>query len=396
MNILIINPELPYPKHKNGNCIIIGNMIEYWYKENEIKFLYFKERDLVAENVIKEKFNIECEYIDISSNEYFYVLNKKVFLKPRNTWAYNFQKVNDIDVGKYDQVILGSFAAAFFIKAFKNSNKNPKITYLETDALTLYYKRSMERTSKIINKFYFFCQMNIISQICEVFYKYVDDTIYVSEVDKKYIQSTVKDKTLNGFKTINLGVTVDKVRDKPFDTINQHVNLCFSGVMDYQPNKEAVEYILKELVPMLKEKNIPFKFHIVGKNPQSSWSNNKYVESGDVIVTGFLENIDEYLAEMDIYISPLFLGTGMKNKILQAMAIGLPIVCSRVSVEGINELVDKNNVFLCGEDPGEWINQINLLIRKNDELNSISSYNKGIIEKYYSWEKASNKVLGIK
>lgn len=103
-------------------------------------------------------------------------------------------------------------------------------------------------------------------------------------------------------------------------------------------------------------------------------------------MTGFLEDIDGYIQEMDIYISPLFTGTGMKNKILQAMNLGVPIICTSISTEGINEVIDGENLIICdSKDAKIWISKIFELANDNELRNEFSLINREIIEKYYTW-----------
>lgn len=396
MKILIVIPQLPYPKHKNGICSTIGNMIPYWSEENTITFIYFDERDVKAETVLQKELDIECKHYDIGGKEYVYRYQGDKYIKPRNSWGYCFNNSENIDISDYDVVILSSFVSAFLISSFTNRSDKQKIIFFEADAMSLFYKRSMEKTNSFIKRVYFLSQIKAIESIENLFYHYADSTVFVSDVDQKYIVSIADKKLKDRFVNAHIGVEVKKERSDDFIAAKKHVNLCFSGIMDYQPNKDAVEYILEKIIPNLVNENIPFTFHIIGKNPHQNWFQNKYVNMGKVIVTGFIDNIDEYLANMDLYVCPLFLGTGMKNKILQAMGVGLPIICSKVSVEGINELVHSKNVLICNEEPEDWINSIKSISSNIKLMGQFSKLNKEIIKKEYTWEQTANKVLSIK
>ena len=101
------------------------------------------------------------------------------------------------------------------------------------------------------------------------------------------------------------------------------------------------------------------------------------------------------LSDLDIYISPLFLGTGMKNKILQTMGVGVPLIASKISVAGITQLSNGKNCFVCDDDPEMWLNYINTLICDADLRKQFSASTKSIISSEYSWNSFSNYVLSL-
>ena len=110
--------------------------------------------------------------------------------------------------------------------------------------------------------------------------------------------------------------------------------LVFTGWMSYGPNHDAALFLLQEIMPLLWETYPTLKCVIAGKEPKEAL---RALEEPRVRITGFLEDMRTVLSPQAIYICPLRFGSGMKNKILEAGAMGLPIVSSSLGVDGICE-----------------------------------------------------------
>lgn len=396
MRILVIMPELPYPKHKNGACSTVNSLISHWKEENLIDILYFGEKDLSAEEHLRQDYHINAIHNKMTGKEYLIRIGKRYFIKPRNSWFYRFKAGQSVDVSAYDTIFFGSFVAGLLYNRLLNiETKN--VIFFEADSLSLYYKRSMNIAESIVRKLYCLSQKFVTGNIEKVLYQKVNRTIFVSEVDYNYtIKRNGLSKITDKFVTIPIGVDIAQIRTKSFDFTDKPINICFSGIMDYEPNVKAVEYIFRHIVPGLDKTGLNYKIHLLGKNPKEEWKNNEGVKEGKVVITGFVENFDQYLADMDFYISPLFLGTGMKNKILQAMGVGLPIICSEVSVEGIVELKDKENVLICEDKPEVWVDRILMLASDTSLMEQFSKRNMEIIQNKYNWKTVADRMMNSK
>ena len=109
----------------------------------------------------------------------------------------------------------------------------------------------------------------------------------------------------------------------------------FLGVMDYGPNEDAAIYFTRDIFPKLRKIIPSCTLTLAGKNPSKDLLE---LQSENVIVTGFVDDMIQTITKSSIYISPLRYGSGTKNKILEAMAAGMPVMLSSVSREGINGL----------------------------------------------------------
>lgn len=108
--------------------------------------------------------------------------------------------------------------------------------------------------------------------------------------------------------------------------------LLFTGNFEYEPNVEAAQYLAGELLPRLRQALPAARLWLVGNGPPAAL---RALESEAVRVTGRVPDLRPWLAAASVYVCPLRLGAGIKNKVLEALATGCPLVATPLSVDGI-------------------------------------------------------------
>jgi sugar transferase (PEP-CTERM/EpsH1 system associated) len=111
----------------------------------------------------------------------------------------------------------------------------------------------------------------------------------------------------------------------------------FIGDMSYFPNEEAVTYFARRVLPLIRQSVPGARFLIVGRNPGRKV--RKLAAIDGVEVTGFVPDIRIHLARMHATVAPFSIAAGIQNKILEAMAFGLPVVCTSRAVQGLSTAV---------------------------------------------------------
>lgn len=163
----------------------------------------------------------------------------------------------------------------------------------------------------------------------------------MSEVDKKWLIERAK---ISHERILTISNGVDSNYFKP-DTsvINGKNSIIFRGIMSFQPNIDACLYFIKEIFPMFKREIPDIKFYIVGSN---SPHKIKKLSSSDIVITGYVEDIRKYMGRCMVNIAPMISGSGIKNKILEAMAMEIPTVATSLATDGIEGLSDEKNVLI--------------------------------------------------
>jgi glycosyltransferase involved in cell wall biosynthesis len=125
--------------------------------------------------------------------------------------------------------------------------------------------------------------------------------------------------------------------------------IIFTGDMSYFPNQDAVEFFALDVLPRVREAIPEARFLIVGRNPGPRVRSLR--EHPNVEVAGFVPDIREYLHKARLAVAPFRIAAGIQNKILEAMACGLPVVATTRAVKGLsNELAAAVDTAAGAED----------------------------------------------
>jgi GT2 family glycosyltransferase/SAM-dependent methyltransferase/glycosyltransferase involved in cell wall biosynthesis len=147
----------------------------------------------------------------------------------------------------------------------------------------------------------------------------------------------------------------------------ERANIIFVGGYQHTPNIDAVLYFVSEIMPLLRMRLPGVKFYAVGsKVPPEIQA----LASEDVIIPGFIEDLDVLLGKMRVSVAPLRYGAGIKGKIGSAMAVGLPVVATPLAAEGMS-LTDGENI-LVAEDAAKFADMVVRLYQDEALWNQIS------------------------
>lgn len=163
--------------------------------------------------------------------------------------------------------------------------------------------------------------------------------------------------------------------------------LAFVGAMDASHNIDAVRFFALEVLPELQKTYPETTFSIVGARPTPEVL--ALAETKGVIVTGKVPSMAKYLQESTVCVVPLRAGYGIKNKTLEAMAAGTPVVGSDRGLEGL--AVDTPNVplrALRANSIPEYVNAISRLFENAELRQELSKNGRHLVESEYTWERA--------
>lgn len=157
--------------------------------------------------------------------------------------------------------------------------------------------------------------------------------------------------------------------------------LIFTGVMQYAPNTDAAIFFGSEVFPLIRNENTSAEFWIVGADPPNSVQELSTIPG--IRVTGTVEDVRPYMYNSDVFVCPLRYGTGMKNKILAALAMKIPVVATPSSVLGLNVVSDVH--VLLAQTPEAFAKQVSVLLRNPEHGRKLAENGRKLIEKHYSW-----------
>ena len=163
------------------------------------------------------------------------------------------------------------------------------------------------------------------------------------------------------------------------DVTKELTYITFFGAMAREENYKSVIWFIENVMPLISD--LEFTFCVLGANPPESLK--KYA-SKKVLVTGFVENITEYLNKTKVAVLPLVLGAGIKVKVLEFAAAGIPIVTNKIGIEGIP--LERNSEYLHCETAEEFANTIREVLSNKIDLDAIPKNEVIAIKKNFDLE----------
>lgn len=182
---------------------------------------------------------------------------------------------------------------------------------------------------------------------------------------------------------VNNGVDTDyfspaRTYERPFGP--DVVPVVFTGAMDYWPNIDAVDHFARDILPALRERLPSITFWIVGSKPAAAVT--ALATLPGVVVTGRVPDIRPYLAHASVVVAPLRIARGIQNKVLEAMAMGRPVVASPQAADGIGGVHGRE--YLVADGAAAFVNHIFDHI-KNGLHASIGTQARNYVLTGYDW-----------
>jgi glycosyltransferase involved in cell wall biosynthesis len=158
-------------------------------------------------------------------------------------------------------------------------------------------------------------------------------------------------------------------------------SLLFVGDLSYGPNHDAARFLIDELTPAIVAAFPDARLHLVGPPADIAAPDGSHAE-----VAGFVDDVRHWYAAADVFICPLRYGGGIKNKVLEAAAMGCPILGSNVAVEGIG-LRDGEHYLQAGT-PHEYVEQLSVLTADPDRRTALAAAARQAVVANFSWVRA--------
>lgn len=164
-------------------------------------------------------------------------------------------------------------------------------------------------------------------------------------------------------------------------------DLVFTGNMSYPPNIDMAEYLALEILPRVREKHPTTKLLLAGATPHLRVLK---LESEAVTVTGWMDDIREAYRRGKIFVAPMRIGTGLQNKLLEAMSMELPCVTSSLAN---NALKARNGIeVLVADRLEDQVEAITGLLENGEQRMTLGKNGREFVQNQFSWH-ASGRLL---
>jgi sugar transferase (PEP-CTERM/EpsH1 system associated) len=167
------------------------------------------------------------------------------------------------------------------------------------------------------------------------------------------------------------------------------LKLLFTGVLDYPPNVQGLDWFCRDVLPVVRE-TLPATLDIVGRRPNQLVRALGELEGVNLI--GEVPDVRPYLQRADVAISPLKLARGIQNKVLEAMACGLPVVTTTESAEGI--AAEDGRELLIADSVDQWLDSLTRMCDPS-ERESIGDRARARVLADYAWSAKLERLMNL-
>jgi glycosyltransferase involved in cell wall biosynthesis len=160
--------------------------------------------------------------------------------------------------------------------------------------------------------------------------------------------------------------------------------LVYSGALTYNANFDAVDYFLREILPLIQVERPQVKLAITGKLDGVAVDRLPVVKNNGLVLTGYLADVRPTITRSWISIAPLRLGGGTRLKILEALALGTPVVATSKGAEGLNLVPERD--ILIADTPADFVAAVLRLLQDTTLRETLSQNGRRAVETHYDWQ----------
>ncbi len=383
MKILVALSRFPFPTEK-GDKLRAYYQIRELSRNNELYVVCLTDKMPSEEHIHEvKKYCKQLEIIPLSLPSRLMNLAKAVFSSdPFQVHYFESQKMKDT-IAYLISTINIDICYVQLLRLFNN---------IPFELPTKYYLDYMDAFSEGMKKrihFSHWYEKFIVAQEAkrlrafeEKIAPYFDGHSMISQSDTDTFSTELQEK---------LYIIPNGVSEEYFVTktpeISKEYDVIFTGNMGYHPNIQACKYLVHEILPVLKNRGMNVKICLAGINPSQEVL---ALKSDEVVVTGYVPDMKEYLIRSKVFVAPLFSGSGLQNKLLEAMAAGLPTITTSLTNKAL-KAKDKKEIIICNESV-KFAEQIIFLLNHPTEAGELARLGRLFVRENYNW-RACNVLL---
>ena len=380
MNICILTPRFPYPQY-GGDALRINEVARHLKQQGH---------RLILVSLSDEKVTPVEQAHELYDRVYFINRNR---IRSLFMGAMHFIMGRPIQCGYYYssaykellQKVIEKEKPDLYISHLLRMVPYLSELHLEqksiiemTDALSKTYILSSKAEGVGLLKYVYKLEQRLIAKYEKFVTTHFPKVVLVSQADIDYLRKKIKGDT-SSLALHSNGVGYIENISTSYDADK----ICFMGNMRSMQNQDAALYFANEIFPLIKQKRPTAKFYIVGSLPPA---NIQALESDDIIITGFVDDLEGFLQDASLLVAPIRVAAGIQNKVLVGMGCAVPVVLTSLISHAIPELTDGENCLIRdGEQP--FADACLRLMGDPSLRNSMAQRGYEMVKQHYSWEE---------
>ena len=385
MKLLFVANRIPYPPYR-GDKLKIYNLAKELCKEHELHLITFTAtaEEKKYEKELSELFKTVTLVHQPKWKSYWYcalgIFSKVPFqvLYFKNI-AFKKQLKQKINSLNPEAIHVQHLRMAQYFQTFR---PQCRVILDLPDAFSLYWKRRIEKTKGGLKAIFQETEYKRLLTYEQVMKRF-NLNLACSKEDIAYLKSK------HGFENIELlSNGVDTNLFKPIGTDKVIRNrILFTGNMDYAPNIDGASYFVEDILPLIKKEIKDVDFVIAGQRPVKKVLD---LEGEGVTITGFIPKLNEMYATAQVVVSPLRIGAGTQNKVLESMAMGVPVVCTNIGFEGLG--VQSGEGVYKELTPEDFAKRVISILQNNELRDELGTKATEVISNKFSWGQIAKQL----
>lgn len=395
MKILQLSPQFPFPPDDGGR-IAIANLTKEFSKAGHEVTLFCLGNQTPQSQALKEAQKYSTVVLCNHSTENSLLRIASATVLPVSIYMSKHigsQVLKDLTTlmthEKYDVIHADhscmAIAALYAKQIAKNASQNIPIGLRLHNVEWIIWKRYADELVKSSPKYWFVNrQAKLLRKAEKMYYPQMDVCFAVSEKDK------VESLTLASDANIVIaphGITPDDWKIDESITRN-HKEIIIATTYSWIHNVQGVRWFVEKVLPLIHEVVPDAQLTLLGKNPPKFFQDWQTL---GVNVLGYVDKVQPYLNRAGIYIAPLFVGSGVRIKILEAMVMGLPVVATKIAREGI--IANDTEGLYTVDTAQDFANQILYLIQNPDIAQTSGMTAREHVLNNYTWNSSASIIL---
>ena len=381
MKILVVLPRFPYPLEKGDKLRAYHQIVELSRRHEIYLFAVSHDKVTPGQRAALEPY---CRSIT--------VVTPTRFTAWFNT-ARNYFRSKSLQMGYWD-----SARARCAVKDLAKKIK-PDVVYNQMvrtvplvarlqfpkvmdfqDALSMNTERRMEQSRGLLRSILHY-EFKMLRSTEYNAFKIFDALTIISETDA----DAIPHKRNGDIHIVRNGVDFDYFAPQPLSpSTTQPLNtIVFCGNMQYAPNIDAARYLVNDIMPLVWQKRPEARLVLAGATPTAAV---RRLAGPRVEVTGSVPDIRPYYAHSRLFIAPMRLGSGLQNKLLEAMAMGVPCVTTPIANEALGATPGTH--LLVGNSPQELASHVLSLLADPARAQALSAAALDYVHQNFSWPAA--------
>lgn len=385
MRIFVLLSRVPYPLEK-GDKLRAFYQIRELSKNNEIILCALNPvTNLDKQKAFKslQPFCRSINFIDLPWSGRIFNMKLAFFkgLPIQSGYFYNQRAKRKIkkliEEYKPDSIYCQLVRTAEYVKNF---NIPKTIDY--QDVFSYGMKRRYEKAGFLFKPFYKM-EYKRLSNYENAVFEIFDNKTIISYPDRVLMQHPDKEQ----IHIVPNGVDHDFF--KPLEREKKY-DLVFAGNMAYPPNVDAAAYLVKEILPLVWKENPNVNLILAGATPDRKVS---ALKSDKVFVSGWMDDIRDAYAAARVFIAPMRIGTGLQNKLLEAMSMKIPSITTSLANDALK--AKPNKEVLLGENAQGLADAIIKLLKDKELYDDMAEAAFEFVHKNFSWKESTAKLEEI-